>query len=265
MCRASLGHALVAFVCWACCMAALLSPAASLGQVVDQRRVGPFNCRAEFPLDPLVPLLGELSQIEQELTRVLAVPAPREPVELMLFRDEAAYRAFVQRTFPQIGYRHALFVKGTGPGIVYTFRSAELAVDLRHESTHGLLHAALPLVPLWLDEGLAEYFEVAPRDRANGAGQIKKIQWNLRVGRVPSLKRLEAKRELSDMTVADYRDAWAWVHFMFYGSREAHQELAAFFNDIRQGTPPGNLSDRLQRRLGDPDQRFRAHFANWQH
>ncbi|GIT30210.1 MAG: hypothetical protein Ct9H300mP1_22560 [Planctomycetaceae bacterium] len=32
--------------------------------------------------------------------------------------------------------------------------------DLRHEFTHGVLHSSLKRVPLWLDEGLAEYFEV---------------------------------------------------------------------------------------------------------
>ena len=38
------------------------------------------------------------------------------------------------------------------------------ADDLRHEMTHAYLHAVVPNVPLWLDEGLAKYFEL-PRQQ----------------------------------------------------------------------------------------------------
>ena len=38
-----------------------------------------------------------------------------------------------------------------------------LEEDLRHEATHALLHVAVGDLPLWLDEGLAEYFEVHRR------------------------------------------------------------------------------------------------------
>ena len=57
-------------------------------------------------------------------------------------------------------YRPALFIlEGGSPG-VYTYRKPDLDIDVRHECTHALLHSALPVVPLWLDEGIAKYFEV---------------------------------------------------------------------------------------------------------
>ncbi len=30
------------------------------------------------------------------------------------------------------------------------------------------------------------------------------------------------------MGSVDYRDSWAWVHFILYGSAEAHAELVGF-------------------------------------
>ena len=48
------------------------------------------------------------------------------------------------------------------------YRNPEFGNDLRHECTHALLHAVLPAVPLWLDEGLAKYFEVQRASRAYG-------------------------------------------------------------------------------------------------
>ena len=51
----------------------------------------------------------------------------------------------------------------------------ELAVDLRHETTHAVLHGLLPMVPLWLDEGLAEYFEAPEANRLQRHPHFKAV------------------------------------------------------------------------------------------
>ena len=134
--------------------------AAGAADWADERVSGPFVCRADFRLDEYDGLFVELAQLQIDLSHALGVEPAREPVELYLFQTEQAYRTFLQVRLPQVPYRRALFVKGRGPGKVFAYKSKALPVDVRHEGTHGLLHAALPMVPLWLDEGLAEYFEV---------------------------------------------------------------------------------------------------------
>ena len=47
--------------------------------------------------------------------------------------------------------------------VVYAQGGDRLADDLRHEMTHAYLHSVVPDVPLWLDEGLAKYFELPAR------------------------------------------------------------------------------------------------------
>ena len=42
--------------------------------------------------------------------------------------------------------RRALFVQGTDAGRVYAYRTRDLDTDVRHETTHALLHTALPFV-----------------------------------------------------------------------------------------------------------------------
>src|SRR5947199_3220316 len=70
--------------------------------------------------------------------------------------------------YPDLPKRRAFFVAqprtvgGTDDLLVYTFWGDRVRQDLRHELTHALLHCVLKDVPLWLDEGLAEYFEVPP-------------------------------------------------------------------------------------------------------
>jgi len=232
------------------------------GAWADQRVAGPFVCRADFPLDELQKLLGELAQLQEDLVQSLDVPAADEWIEIYLFHDQATYRTYLKRQFPELPYRRALYVKRNGPGIVLAYRSNELDVDLRHECTHALLHAVLPMVPLWLDEGLAEYFEVAPSRRAFGNEYLPGIRWKARLGMAPQLGKLENKGAVEQMGSAEYRDAWAWVHFMLNGPAEVNDELQRFLADIRAHTPPGLLSQRLEHRLPGSKQLLVTHFRN---
>ena len=147
--------------------------------------------------------------------------------------------------------------------MIFAYTSRELDVDLRHETTHALLHAALPMVPLWLDEGLAEYFEVAPADRAHRHPHLPKLKWGMVVAGVPSLERLESITKLEQMGLTEYRESWAWVHFMLHGPPAAQEELTGYLSDIQAHTPPGNLSQRLRRRMPDLERLFRGHFKQW--
>ncbi len=230
---------------------------------VDYREVGVFKCRADFKLDELESLFGHLNQLQVDLMQTLGVRLANEPIELYLLHDYWSYRKFLSRHLPDIPYRRALYIKSQGQGRVYAYKSRQFEVDVRHECTHALLHASLPMVPLWLDEGLAEYFEIAPDKRAFENPHLNSLRWNLRLGIVPKLEKLEKAGDLSEMGRAEYRDAWAWAHFMIHGPVEARHELARFLMDIQGNTPPGLLSERLARRLPNPRAGLSSHFKSW--
>ncbi len=232
-------------------------------QWVDGRAFGPFICRAEFPLTQCEDLLGELEQLQGELVRCLGIPPAREQIEIYLFRDKWSYQRYLKKHLPNVPYRRALYVKRRGPGQVFAYQSRQLGIDLRHECTHAMLHAVLPVVPLWLDEGLAEYFEVPAHRRAFDNPHLGNLRWNLRLGIIPKLEGLEKIADMPKMSQTEYRYSWAWVHFMLHGPREAHAELGGYLSDLRSGRPPGLLSERLQRRLGGVRGQFAAHFKGW--
>ena len=229
----------------------------------DWRVAGPFVCRADFPLDGYEGLFDDLARLQHDLVRYLGVPPAQAPIELYLFQDQGSYRRFLSQNLPDVPYRRALYVKKDGHGMVFAYRGRQLPVDIRHECTHALLHATLPMVPLWLDEGLAEYFEVAPSERAFGSPHLSGVRWSARLGLLPRLGKLENKGALQDMGGSEYRHAWASVHFMLHGPRQAHDELVRFLADIQAQTPPGLLSRRLKHRLPDLDHRFSGHFRSW--
>jgi hypothetical protein len=230
----------------------------------DRRSYGPFQCVSAFPLAPLDGFFHELSRLEQELQRTLGVPPASDSIDIYLLADEAAHRRFLSEQFPRAPYRRALYVQRGRRGAVYAYQHAELAIDLRHECTHALLHTNLPIVPLWLDEGLAEYFEMPEPDRAYDHPHQSTLRWNLRFGKLRTVESLEAHSELTDMGAAEYRYAWAWVHFMLHGPLPVHRALVSFLADIRRGNPPGALSERLREAVPQLDERMVQHFKNWQ-
>jgi hypothetical protein len=236
------------------------------GDWANQRVVGPVVCRADFSLAPYEGVLTEVAALQHELERTLALPVAREPVEVYLFRNEQQYAEYLRHRYPQAPYRRAMFVKASGsPGQVFVFGGKELSVDLRHESTHAFLNVALPQVPLWLDEGLAEYFEVPAAKRAFENPHLSlSFRTEIQFGRVPRLADLEGRQDLAGMSAVDYRNAWAWVHFMFHGPRAAHEELVDFVAEVAAGREPTPLSVRLRQRLPQLNQAFLHHFRTWQ-
>jgi len=233
---------------------------------MDSRQIGPFIIQATFDLKPYEKLFAELPELQRELSRTLGVAAAKGPICVYLFDGDDQYRKFTQQHFPKVPYRSALFVlENNSPG-VYTYRKADLDVDLRHECTHALLHGALPVVPLWLDEGIAKYFEVPAGQRAFDHPYFDdlKWKWSVRLGMVRSIESLEQRDDLSQMDGADYRYSWAWVHFMLHGPAPAHQALVEYLACYQQSTPPGKLSTRLAQAVPNPSGQMIQHFKHWQ-
>ena len=130
--------------------------------------------------------------------------------------------------------------------------------NLRHELTHGLLHASLRDVPLWLDEGLAEYFELPPKSEGVNPGHLEKL-----VGGEfsPDLTRLEGLREVNQMERAEYREAWAWVHLMLRTKPEAKAILIDYLYALRASGNPSKLLPKLREAFPDPDGALTAHLG----
>jgi hypothetical protein len=241
----------------------MLAPELSAqNQWPSERQAGPFLCHGDFPLGPHQALLDELTLLEQDLSAMLGAPKAAEPVHLFLFQKQPTYQAYLKQYFPQVPSRRALFIKARGPGMVFAFQGADFEIDVRHESTHALLHAWLPEVPLWLDEGLAEYFEVSRTKRLKEHSHLPVVQALVRSGKLPRLTELEALDALDEMGREEYRDAWAWVHFMLHGPPEGRDELVRYLGEFHSGGEPGRLSERLRRRLPDLDRRIAEHFRS---
>ncbi len=236
---------------------------ASAADWTDQRRWSDFQVMANFSLDGHQPLLDELQRLDDELSQLVPRPEVARPIYLILFHDETTYRRYMQAHFAGVPHRRAMFIQGSAPGWVFAYLNAQYATDLRHETTHALLHSRLRRVPLWLDEGLAEYFEVAAASRSHASPYLAATRRSSWLWQVPSLADLEQLDDTQLMTKPDYRAAWSWIHFLLHGPPAARVVLREYLADLRHIPDPTTLHERLQRVLPDFERQYLSHFRGW--
>ena len=240
-----------------------LGSAGGQTQWAEISQIGPFFCYAEFPLAEVPQIPRTLGQLEADLIRALGIRPQPTAVEVFLFAEERNYRSFVSQFYPDVPYRRALYIRREGRPVVLAYRSEQLDIDLRHECTHALLHSWLPYVPLWLDEGLAEYFEQPPGRRVFDHPHLRTVRFQAFFGRSPSLEKLEGITAMESMGEKEYRASWAWVHYLLHGPAEANEEFRLFLQTIQTGGLSSPLSVRLRNRIPKLDENFRQHFRSW--
>jgi Protein of unknown function (DUF1570) len=215
-----------------------------------QRRISQYVFLSDFELNPNSPLFRELANLRDQVYKELQLPSANTLVNVYLFEDRDRYERFMRSKYPDLPKRRAFFVAQPRVGaseelLVYTYWGDRIQEDLRHELTHALLHSVLKDVPLWLDEGLAEYFEVPPEAKGINQRHIEQLRHASQVPFKPDLGRLEQLSQVQEMTPAEYREAWAWVHLMLHDKPEAKTALINYLQQLRVNATPGPIQPRL--------------------
>ncbi len=225
--------------------------------------------QANFPLTEIRAILDEIRQLQHDLNVYMGIPAPTEKIELCLFKDEKSYLKFLADVFPTAPRdRRALYVKlENRPATLLVQRTEHFEIDLRHEMTHAIVHATIPIIPIWLDEGLAKYFEMPEHERATGSPYFNQILWNLRINNIPNMEKLEKLRDIDDMRDVEYRDSWAWTHFMIHNSAQTHKLLAGYLQllaKVSKDDPKARnlplLSRYMKEAIPQPRDAYAKHF-----
>ncbi len=233
------------------------------GDWVDYRVIGPLEIRSEFRLDQSLNVIREVAKLRTDIEDTLKLKIGHAPVKLHFFSSQRSYARYLADRVPEGARTKALYVKGPDVARVYAYKNSAFDVDVRHESTHAILHSSLAFLPLWLDEGLAEYFEVEPRLRVAGNKHLSGLRWAIRFGWKPKLANLERKDELSDLGTKDYRDSWAIVHFLLHESIQSKAALTSYLQHIQNGQVPGPMSQWIAKRVPNAERRIVHHLKTW--
>lgn len=261
-----LAHALL----FACCGAAVALAASGctifsergrpLVPTRHQVRTGSFLVFSNFPMDEQSEAVRALAALERDFQERLgqAPSTALRPVEIYVLDDREAFAHFLKFYYPELPSRRAFFLARDPLRLVYTYASPRLEEDLRHEATHALSRGAYGDLPLWLDEGLAEYFETDLAHPAAVRERAVRLLDDLAGGWTPSLARLETLSDIHQMSQRDYREAWAWVHLFLDGPAESRASFASLLEGRARGRESGVLVDRLAQD-GATNERMRDH------
>lgn len=228
-------------------------------------QAGPFLVAADAPLDGLDSLAEELLQLSQRLQTELAIPLRIERIRLYLFHDRELFETFLLHNMPQLTPRDInrqglFFLHGNTPVIV-AMVGPELPRTLRHEFVHAVLNPSIPQLPLWIDEGLAMYYEVP-----DGSGWQERLaeylEQTARTGWQPHLARLESLTRMQQMGLAEYAEAWSWTFLLLRAGPEYRELLRTYLADLRRGGKPRPLSERWAGLSSSPEKSWLT-FYGW--
>ncbi len=218
-------------------------------------RTGPFIVFSNAPMPENPPAVRCLQALERDTGRELGLRGASEevPVEIYVLDNRQDFDHFLKFYYPELPPRRAFFLAKGTQRFVYTYASPRLEEDLRHEATHALLRGVFGDLPLWLDEGLAEYFETdltrpdAERPRVEAIAADLRRQWS------PNLERLESLTDIRQMSQRDYREAWGWVNLLLHGPEPGKSILMGYLTRTDRAETKARLRPRLAEAHIDED------------
>ncbi len=233
-------------------------------------RTSQFLFLSDRELKANTPLFQDLTELREQVFKELQLPASNTLVQVYLFEDRERYERFMRARYPDLPKRRAFFVAqpralgGSEDLLVYTFWGDRVRQDLRHELTHALLHSVLKDVPLWLDEGLAEFFEVPSDWQGVHYPHLDQVRLVAHEPLQPDLAQLEKLSQVQQMTPREYREAWGWVHLLLRGKPEGKAVLLNYLQQLRTNPAPGPLGPQLAAVYPAPHEALEQHLAGLQ-
>lgn len=229
-------------------------------------RAGQCILLSDVPIPPHHALLRQLESLPEEICRELHLPACTHFVQVYLFADRKRYEAYMNYSYPELPYRRAFFIARAGSRFgeelcIFTFWGDHVQEDLRHELTHATLHSVLKNVPMWLDEGLAEYFETPTEARGTNREHITELAKTQELNQPtwPDLAHLEKLVDVQQMNAADYRASWGLVHWLLRASPQGRTLLLHYLQQLRQDAPPPVFGPRLRQAIPHYEDAVRQH------
>lgn len=222
-----------------------------------------FRFYSLVPPKVLDPHLSSLVCLPDEIEQATSLALEKIEIHVLVFDTRRSLDEYLHRYYPGMRAANSMYVRGPSPvnipGLVLTWFHSDWLVDARHEATHAILHSKHTDIPLWIDEGLAEYFEYPPEQPNSNQPSYPKshpihtklIQTQLRFGQFANLQeqeRWDPNRKLSNQ---QYRDAWGSVAFLLHHDEGTKLEFQTYLRDLFDDRASGHLSFRLRRSIPD--------------
>lgn len=245
--------------------AALLALAPMLAAALTPTRSRHYEVLSDVVGPEFRALVGHMDAVYDEFDKRFSSYAPKveTPVRLYLFQTQREYEQTLAAKNVEAGNTSGIFFARPAPpsgieaGLAAWIGGADrqrLRHVLQHEGFHQFAFLRIsPELPIWLNEGLAEYFGqglligqrfelgLVPEDR------LLRLRQSIRNGQMfPFSQMLSMEHADWNTRVADddrraglqYDQAWAMVHFLVHGERGKYKDaFERYIRLISDGAP----------------------------
>jgi Protein of unknown function (DUF1570) len=182
-------------------------------------------------------------------------------ITVLALRDEASMQELLPDFWEKGHVRNAgLFVQRLGKA--YIVLRMDLVTDnsyetIYHEYFHSITTPYYPYLPLWLSEGLAEFFgnaEINPKDVTLGrvnASLLRQLNGKTLIA-LPTLFRVDHASQYyneQERTSLFYAESWALTHYLLVGNDDSrHAAIANYLKALQHQVPQDKAA---QQAFGD--------------
>ena len=194
--------------------------------------------------------LERLRDVLAQLAPGVALNSP-VPTYLFVFKNAGAFEPY-QRTYagkPLAAGGYFLSTELANYVAINGDRRGDERSIIYHEYLHYVLRNQYASLPLWLNEGIAEYystFEVAGGEAKIGLPIVEHVAWLRKNPLIPLTSLFavdESSRDYNEGSRrgAFYAESWALVHYLMSGSPERRGQAAEYLRLAQAGAPPGQI------------------------
>ena len=221
---------------------------------------GQLEITGEAPMNDFLPLMDELQATMGDMQDILGLSELSAPTRIHIYTSNYELEKAIRQRSRLAPYRRAYFFDDDKKKemVILVKHTDYIAYDLRHECTHAFLHSHCPDAPLWLDEGLAEYFEPSRTEQGYQPRHINRLMRMVNTSKWrPNLTRLDKldKSVVFDLTVEQYAESWLWAHFLINYSDQSRLLLKSWLKDYENLETPPPLSDQIRKLYPDCENR----------
>ena len=194
--------------------------------------------------------LERLRDVLSQLAPGVALSSPT-PTYIFVFKNASAFEPY-QRTYagkPMASGGYFLSTELANYVAINGDRRGDERSIIYHEYLHYVLRNQFAELPLWLNEGLAEYystFEAAGDEAKIGLPIVEHVAWLRKNPLIPLTSLFAVGEESKEYNESSrrgafYAESWALVHYLISGNPERRQQAAEYLRLAQAGAPPGQI------------------------
>lgn len=188
--------------------------------------------------------LETLRAVLAQVTKGMRIDVPK-PLHVYVFRSTPGFRSYIGDVGKGSKELAGFHLTGPDRNMIAIDLSAESMGVAYHEYLHEVLANTFPGIPLWVNEGLAEFY--APFVCKDAKAEIGRAMWHHMLGlrEAPLLPLSDLVDVTTDSPAYNendragvfYAESWALVHYLTLGRAERRAQLPRYLQLVSEGQP----------------------------